>query len=1118
MGLVDFSVKRRVTVSMLAVALLVFGVVAFTRLPINLLPELSYPSLTVETRYPGAAPGEIEVLVSRPVEEAVGIVGGAQRIVSVSRPGLSQVTLEFGWGRNMDFASIDVREKLDRVVLPREATRPVVLRFDPNNDPVQRLYMTGDVDLRRLRYVAEEIVKKDLESTDGVAAIKVNGGLEEEIQVRVDEGKLSLLGVTIQEVNQKLQRDNVNQAGGSLYESEARYLVRARNEFRGLPDILDTVILTKEGRNVTLRDVAEVERGHRQREVVTRFDGREAVELAVYKEGDANTVAVARAVGRRLERVRKELPEGMSIVPGVDQARFIQASIDEVIGNALLGGLIAVVVLLFFLKDLGSTLIISISIPISIIATFFLMHQTGTTLNVMSLGGLALGVGMLVDNAIVVLEAIHKRRERGEGALQASRAGATEVGRAVVASTLTTVAVFVPVVFVEGIAAQIFRDQALTVSFSLLASLAVSLTLIPMLAALPGLRAEAALAAAGAAAARGAGGGTEAPAGRARRAARAVFTTGPRAGLMGIRRGLAAAWRAGATVMRPLGRLFDGTLEAARRAYPGMLRASLRAPGTVLGLSLAAFLGSLLLGRQLGVDLIPSFSQGEFSFLVELQEGTPLEATDRYVVDVQSVLKDDPRVDSFSSIAGGAGLSLAQTGTEGENAARIQVRLKSGTTRRDEEVVAAALRARLETTGLARFKFERPSYFTFRTPIEVEVYGDELADLQASAALVKQAAAGIPGLVDVKSTLQLGAPELQITFNREQLAQLGLDLFQVATTVRNKVQGEVATRFLEGDREIDIRVRSVQPGAASVEDVRSMIVAQRQGVPILLSAVANVRREEGPSEIRRIGQKRAVVVSGNLSGRDMGAIAADVRTALRSLPLPAGVTAGLSGQEEEMQRSFRSLLLAMALAIFLVYLVMASQFESFVQPFVVMFTVPLGAVGAIAALAMTGRSVDVVALIGAVMLAGIVVNNAIVLIDAVHRLRGQGMGKEEALIEAGLSRLRPILMTSSTTVLGLLPMALGLGEGAELRAPLAITVIGGLTVATVLTLIVIPVVYFLVDRKTYAAEDPAAAPAPSGAAHADTLSGAAEPETGGAPWLPPAPAPAGLLGRRDAAD
>ncbi|MGH9798622.1 MAG: efflux RND transporter permease subunit, partial [Candidatus Polarisedimenticolia bacterium] len=522
---------------------------------------------------------------------------------------------------------------------------------------------------------------------------------------------------------------------------------------------------------------------------------------------------------------------------------------------------------------------------------------------------------------------------------------------------------------------------------------------------------------------------------------------------------------------RPLGRLFDGALESARRAYPGMLRAALRAPGTVLGLALVAFLGSLVLGRQLGVDLIPSFSQGEFSFLVELQEGTPLEATDRYVADVQSVLKDDPRVDSFSSIAGGAGLSLAQTGTEGENAARIQVRLKPGTTRRDEAAVSAALRARLETAGLARFKFERPSYFTFRTPIEVEAYGDELAELQASAALVKQATAGIPGLVDVKSTLQLGAPELQITFNREQLAQLGLDLFQVATTVRNKVQGEVATRFLEGDREIDIRVRSVQPGAASVDDVRSMIVGQRQGVPIVLSAVAEVRREEGPSEIRRIGQKRAVVVSGNLSGRDMGAVAADVRAALRSLPLPAGVTAGLSGQEEEMQRSFRSLLLAMALAVFLVYLVMASQFESFVQPFVVMFTVPLGAVGAIAALALTGRSVDVVALIGAVMLAGIVVNNAIVLIDAVHRLRGQGMGKEEALIEAGLSRLRPILMTSSTTVLGLLPMALGLGEGAELRAPLAITVIGGLAVATVLTLIVIPVVYFLVDRNRYAATD-----------------------------------------------
>jgi HAE1 family hydrophobic/amphiphilic exporter-1 len=488
MRVVDFSLRRRVTVSMAAVALILFGTVAFTRLPLNLMPDLSYPSLTVETRLPGAAPGEVEALITRPIEELVGIAGGVQRLTSVSRPGISQVTLEFGWGRDMDFAALDVRQKIDLVALPRSAERPVLLRFDPANDPVIRLYLSGGDSLYQLRYVAEELIKKDLESTEGVAAIKVHGGYEEEIQVRIDEGRLALLGLSVNEVNSRLLAENLNQAGGSLYESEARYLVRARNEFRDLEDIRETVLLSLGGRHVTVGDVAEVIRTHRQREVITRFGGAEAVELAVYKEGDANTVKVARSVRARLEATAEELPENVEIASGTDQSRFIEASIREVLSNAFLGGIVAVLVLLLFLKDLRTTLIIGISIPISVVATFFLMYRTGTTLNIMSLGGLALGVGMLVDSAIVVLEAIVKRREAGEDDTTAAREGASEVGHAVVASTLTTVAVFLPVVFLEGVAAQLFRDQALTVSFSLLAALAVSLTLIPMMVAVSGRR------------------------------------------------------------------------------------------------------------------------------------------------------------------------------------------------------------------------------------------------------------------------------------------------------------------------------------------------------------------------------------------------------------------------------------------------------------------------------------------------------------------------------------------------------------------------------------------------------------------------------------------------------
>ena len=1059
MGIVDFSLRRRVTVAMCAVALVMFGMVAFNRLPINLLPDMSYPSLTVETRYSGAAPEEIEALVTRPVEEVVGVVSGVQRLTSVSRPGLSQVTLEFGWDRDMDFAAIDVRQKLDMLRLPREIDKPVLLRFDPSNDPIVRLYLTGGEDLYQLRYLAEEVLKKDLESTEGLAAIKVNGGYEEEIQIRIDEGRLALMGLSIQDVNQKLAQENINQAGGSLYEDEARYLVRARNEFRNLDDIRETILAVRNGRKIILSDLAEVSRGHRQREVITRYGGEEAVELALYKEGDSNIVQVAARIRDRLSNVTSELPAGIELATGVDQSRFIQASIKEVLNNALIGGVFAIIVLLFFLKDLRSTLIIGLSIPISIVATFFLMYQTGTTLNIMSLGGLALGVGMLVDNAIVVLEAIHKRREAGASALESAKLGASEVGRAVIASTLTTIAVFVPVVFLEGIASQLFLDMAMTVSFSLVASLAVSLTLIPM----------------GAALALAAGGFTGAPepvsGGWFRRTLRFLLVGMPSYVLLAVRFVFRWLLRLIGYAARPLSWGFDRLLGGVTRAYPKLLGLSLRARPLVLAVALLAFVAAVWMVPQLGLNLIPSFSQGEFSFQVELPEGTPLEVTDRFIADIQSGLQEDVRVASFSSLAGGAGQALSQTGTEGENIATLQVRMSPDSSREDEAAVIADLRSRLQSSELARFKFQRPTYFSFRTPIEVEIYSDSLPELHAAAAQVKEQIETVPGLVDVKSSAELGNPELRILFNRDQLAQLDLDVAVVSATLRDKVQGRVATRFMQADREIDILVRAVETDHASLATVQHMIIGQRGGIPIFLKSVADIEIAEGPSEIRRIGQKRAAVIGGNLGGRDMGSVAADIREEIKGMMLPAGVSVFLSGQEEEMARSMRSLMLAMGLAIFLVYLVMASQFESFLHPFVIIFTLPLGAIGVVAALFLTGTSINVVAMIGMVMLSGIVVNNAIVLIDAINQRREEGMAKHAAILDAAESRLRPILMTTATTVLGLAPMAIGLGEGAELRGPLAITVIGGLVVGTFLTLLVIPVVYSLVDRKVFVVKE-----------------------------------------------
>ncbi|MEO1086403.1 MAG: efflux RND transporter permease subunit, partial [Acidobacteriota bacterium] len=544
------------------------------------------------------------------------------------------------------------------------------------------------------------------------------------------------------------------------------------------------------------------------------------------------------------------------------------------------------------------------------------------------------------------------------------------------------------------------------------------------------------------------------------RAGRAVAITAPAAVLRLMRRGLGLLWRLAATALSPIGYVFDRAMDALGAFYPRVLRFSLRHPALVLTVALAAFIGSAALVPRLGVDLVPALSQGEFSFRVELPEGTPLEATDRFMADIQRTIEDDPRIASFSSITGGAGLSLASTGTEGENVARLQVRMAANTTPEDEAEIAGLVRRKLAADPEADFEFERPSVFTFRTPVEVEVYGDDLTELYGAAEQLRAKLADVPGLVDITSTAELGNPELQVRFNREQLIQLDLDLADVAAVVKGKVQGDVATRFTEGDREIDIVVRSVERGDASVTDVADLIVGQRQvggtrrisertetgylverevqagpgeSVPIRLKTVADVSLAEGPSEVRRLGQKRAALLAGNLDGRDMAGVASDIDDVLEEAALPGGVTAALGGQHEEMSRSLRSMLLAMGLAIFLVYLVMASQFESFLHPFVIIFSLPLGAIGVLGALALTGHSITVVAMIGAVMLAGIVVNNAIVLVDAVNRLRREGgLTKHDALIEAGRQRLRPILMTSATTIMGLLPMALGLGEGAEL--------------------------------------------------------------------------------------
>lgn len=1106
--MIKTAMGRPVTVSMFVVAVILFGLVSLDRLALNLLPDISYPSLTIQTDYEDAAPEEVESLVTQPIEESVGVIPGLTRISSISRSGQSEVTLEFNWDTNMDLAILDVREKLDFVTFPRDVRKPVILRFDPSRDPILRVRLAGDMDLRQLRYFAEKELKKNIESLDGVAAIKVIGGLEEEIQIDVDEKKLAELGIPITQVGAVLQQENLNMASGSLYDLDANYLVRTLNEFQSVGEIRDIIIRDQGGRKITLGDIATVVRGSKEREIIARLNGRESVELAVYKEGDANTVTVARAVLSKLNALKQanSFPPQVAYHIVSNQAEFIEQAINEVRINALQGGALAILVLFLFLKDVRSTLMIGLSIPVSIMATFALMYQTKLTLNIMSLGGLALGVGMLVDNSIVVLEAIDRHKASSTSLAEAVYRGTKEVAGAVVASTLTTVAVFLPLVFVEGVAGQLFKDQALTITYSLLASLIVAVTVLPMLMSVRFKRPDELFT-------------TSSPrpvddeqsgmqhigqprrGGRLQRIVRGaqraiveglrfvlvdtltVLLRDVRSGVRWIGRGVLA-------LMVPLMRPFDRSFQALQRNYRHAIGWSLEHKGSVIAVLLLVTALAGWLALRLGTELIPPLTQGEFTVEVELPPGKSLEYTDRVMKQIEARISDDqvyPDVQTvFSSIGGSTQNQFAKK-TKEENKAQLHIVMKDKTDKVAEEDTMNRIRQELDQFPDVTYKFSRPSYFTFKRPIEVEVYAYDLNDQRRAAELVAQQLERIDGLSDITTTSELGNPEVHIVFNRERLARLGLEENQVSQILRNKIRGDVTTRYREQDKQIDIVVRADEHARSTTEAIKNLIIntspagsvnatttsfAAVNSVPIKLSSVADVRLARGPLEIHRIKSQRSATVSANLSGRDLGRVSEDIRQALRQLSpaLPPNVVVTLSGQNEELQASYQSLLLALALASFLVYLVMAAKFESLIHPFIIMFTVPLGIAGVIFGLWVTQTTVSVMVFIGVIILVGIVVNNAIVLVEYTNQLREQGFSKRDALLQAGQIRLRPILMTTLTTVLGLLPMSLGFGEGAEIRAPMAVTVMSGLTFSTLLTLLVIPVVYEAVDRKVFAAD------------------------------------------------
>lgn len=1142
-GLYGLVIARPVGVLMAVLSVTVFGLIAFDRLPVNLMPDISYPRLTVRTEFPGAAPEEVENLVARPLEEGLGVLSGLVNVSSLSRAGTCDIVLEFAWATRMNSAAQEVREKLDQVTLPKEAGRPLLLRYDPALDPVVRLGLYGPMDLRALRRLADGDLKRALETIPGVAAARVKGGYEEEVRVALEERALAAHRLSITAIRDRLAQENVNLASGSLREGQTEYLVRTLNEFRTVEEIEGLVVSRSGGAEVRIRDLGRVFVARKRREVATRLNGAESVELDLYKEADANLVSVADAVRRRVlggspslltramasamrasggakpaaggsggagsgapgqplaqeptERPLAEtLPAGCRLELLSDQSTFVRNAISDVEGTAASGGLLAVVILLPFLRRVRDTLLIGLSIPLSIVATFGMLHLFHVSLNVMSLGGLALGVGMLVDGSIVVLESIERRRAGGEPAAVAAELGTREVGLAVSASTLTTVAVFLPIVFVEGVAGQIFRDQAITVVFSLLASLVVATLVVPVLAAR-----ELTLSSAGerwtgslrrweslghlAAAWRGRGAGYG--------WRRVLSATGLAWGV--ARFPIALAWDlilfifvlvfggllvcakallgGSGVVLRvvtlPLAWVTDRALAVTHAFYPAVIRGAWRGRAVLLLASLGALAWSFTLLPKLGRQLLPEVHEGEFTLHLALPVGSPLGDTEALVRRVEeAVLASERRVEILATTIG-AEQDSDRPGEEGEHTARMTFRLRGGggenAARVEEEVRGRARSIVAGIPGVVSMEFSRPVLFTFRTPVEVEVRGHRLEDLKRLSREVAAAMSGVEGLADVKVSLGEGNPEVQVVYDRVRLSRAQLSVAEAAAAVKNKVEGDVATRISERDRRVDVRVKTREEDASSLEALANLQVTPAGGGrPMPLSSVADVRKEEGPSEIRRVGHQRTVRVTADLAGFDLAGAIDRIEARLRAIPRPADCAFLVSGQSKEMEVSLASLRIALALAAFLVYVVMASQFESLLQPLLILASLPMAVVGVLPTLYLTATPISVLVLIGVIVLAGVVVNNAIVLVDAVNQLRAAGRPPMEAVVEAGRTRIRPILMTTLTTVLGLAPMALSLGEGAEVQRPLALTLIAGLASSTVLTLVLVPVLCLMAER------------------------------------------------------
>jgi hydrophobic/amphiphilic exporter-1 (mainly G- bacteria), HAE1 family len=1018
MKLSSLAVKRPVTTFMFMLIAVLLGLVSTTLLPVDLYPEIEVPVSVVTVSYSGAAPEEVENLITIPLEQSLSTVSGLSSIQSYSNEGSSTVVVLFDYGVDMDIAALEMREKVDliRDVLPEEASSPLVLKIDPNAFPIMQIGISGRMDFTRLQRIAEDEILSRLERIEGVASAAVFGGQEQEVRVALDQSRMTGYGLDINRIQQQLQAENLNLPGGQVLRGSQEMTVRTMGEFTNLTDVQNMPLMLQNGDLIRLQEIADVSIAYKDRTSISRLNGQPNITLSITKQSVANTVRVAEQVHRELDALRRDYPE-IEVVVAFDTSEFINASIDNVVRSALFGGLLAVIILFLFLRNLRSTVIVGIAIPVSIISTFALMYFNNLTINLISLGGLALGVGMLVDNSIVVIENIYRYRELGSNRIDSAVTGASEVSMAIIASTLTTIAVFLPIVFVEGFTAIIFRQLSFTVAFSLLASLIVALTVVPMLSS-------------------------------------KILKVGELK--KRERRTLSIGWSLDQ---------FDKVIARSSGFYQKSLRIGLKHRVIAVIIAFIIFGSSIVLVGIVGGEFFPAMDEGTIRVSVETPPGTQLQEADRRVQEVEALLIEIPENERILSQVGGGNMMMGMAGGAASSVTMTLVPQNQ----RERSTTEIVQEIRLLTQNLTGVKITAEETSSMGggmgggTPIAIQLQGDDLRLLESMGYDIQRLVSGVAGTADVNLSVEEGEPETRVVIDRNVSSRYGVTAAQLNRTIRSTLEGVRASSLSYEGNNIDITLSMDARVRDSVENMQQILIPTTFGTTVPLGQLATIEYGVSPSQIERINQVRTLVVSSQISGRDLQSVTNDIQRELDTFPMPPGYTYRITGEQEDMAEAFENLGLALIMSIILVYMIMASQFESLLYPFIIMFSIPFAFTGGFIGLFLTGKPLSVPALIGMIMLAGIVVNNAIVLVDYINQLRERGVERNDAVKEAVATRFRPILMTALTTILALIPLAVGFGEGAETMAPMAIVVVGGLIMSTLLTLVFIPILYTIAD-------------------------------------------------------